>query len=312
MVVKGLFLFIIFGMQKLFKILILLVIFLPYINHHESVAGQPDSSSVYTKDNLLKVAPEYFKGSSYTGGDFYFWAPGEFNSLSASLITAKNLIGGGNHDQSILLAYGELNLDGEVREFNFPVESNVKELSLFVGLQDKISVTVSDPKGQQLSGDEFTHMFLKKIEQPSSGNWKIIVNGRGLYSISARSCCIARSLDAHGILDFYKFEIVRPNEDIHGGFFPIQGDPVSGKKELCRAKILGSSYQTAQFQFVTMDGQNLQIIDLNQNYPSADPEAFIGSCEIPQAPFRVKVTGEDIDGMPYQRFSLPLVQPSKK
>ncbi|MBI3601458.1 MAG: hypothetical protein HY209_00975 [Candidatus Omnitrophica bacterium] len=299
--------------KRLFNILILLVIFSLCLFSHESGAGQQDSSSVDTKDNLLKVAPEYFMGSSYTGGDFYFWAPGEFGSPSAASITAKNLIGGGNHDQSILLDYGEFNLKGEVREFNFPVEANVKKLSLFVGLQDKVSVTVSGPDGQKISGDEFKYMFLKTIQNPSSGNWKMIVNGRGLSSISVRACCVdgGRS-DVARIIDFYKFEIVRPNSDIHGGFFPIEDAPVVGKEELCSATILGKSYKTAQFQFVTMDGQNLQTVDLNQNYPSADPEAFIGSCKIPQVPFRVKVVGIDNNDMPYQRFSLPLIQPRGK
>ncbi len=298
-------------MRKELNTLIILSVILCLLCH-ESIAGQQASSSTHIKDNLLNVAPEYFMLSSYTGGDFFFWAPGEFGSPISSLITSKYLIGQGFHDQPILLNYGEMNLDGEVREFNFPVESNINELSFFIGLQDKILVTVSDPDGQKIPGDELSHMFLTKIQNPSSGSWKIIVNGRGLSSISVRACCVDNGKpDNTEILDFYKFEIVRPNEDIHGGFFPIEEDPIAGKNELCSAKILGKNYKTAQFEFVTVDGQTLQILDLHQNYPSADPEAFIGSCKIPQVPFRVKVSGLDYNGLPYQRFSLPLIQPRK-
>src|SRR5687767_9013647 len=75
---------------------------------------------------LLPVNADYFALASGTGGDFYFWAPGEFARSNVQLS-----LGG----DDVVLAYGRF--DAPRRSVAIPVESGVRELKVFAGAQRK-------------------------------------------------------------------------------------------------------------------------------------------------------------------------------
>src|SRR6266550_5416640 len=84
---------------------------------------------------LLKVDPVYFDLAANTGGDFYFWAPGEF---AASQVQVPL------HHEDVLLSYGAIEAK---KSFDIPVESGVKELTLFAGIQRKDLAVLVRPDG---------------------------------------------------------------------------------------------------------------------------------------------------------------------
>src|SRR5213592_1713205 len=84
---------------------------------------------------LLKIDPIYFDLAANTGGDFYFWAPGEFASSHLQVPV---------HHEDVVLSYGSI--EGE-KSFDIPVESGVKELTVFVGIQRKDLAVLVRPDG---------------------------------------------------------------------------------------------------------------------------------------------------------------------
>src|SRR5688572_33015276 len=98
--------------------------------------GQNAPPARHDARGLLPVNEEYFSMAAATGGDFYFWAPGEFGNP-----VALPLVGG----DEVVLAYGRF--DGTRRSIAIPVESGVRELTLFAGAQRKDRAVLVRPDG---------------------------------------------------------------------------------------------------------------------------------------------------------------------
>lgn len=237
------------------------------------------------------VDDAYIRGAMETGGQLFFI--GQFEvpvlfdlvepQLSGDLVTILSVQG---------------TLGGESRMFSIPVDSTVTRLLVSVAIDTKTSVTLRRPSGEVvtetdpdariasiLSGCIFT------LQGPVSGVWKVEIAGRGSYSVVA---------EGNSPIEFYRFDFVEPNPDIHGGFFPIPGQPLAGANVTGEATILGPT-ATANFKLVDQEGETVQLINLVQNFPSAARDHFLGMFTLPSVPFRVVVTGNDMGGVSYQR-----------
>lgn len=143
-----------------------------------TVASQ---SSAHDPKVMLKIAPEYFKNARATGGDFYFLAPGELTNLK--IMPSPH--------GAIFLEYGSLN--NESREFIINVDKYYKKISFLAGVQSKNSIALLRPnvktvtfKEPGVTMQELSHMLLVTIDKPEPGEWKMRVNGSGLFEVSAR------------------------------------------------------------------------------------------------------------------------------
>src|SRR5712692_1131118 len=74
---------------------------------------------------LLQINRQYFDLAANTGGDFYFWAPGEFAAARLQVPV---------HREDVLLSYGAIE---SKKVFEIPIESGVQEMTLFAGIQRK-------------------------------------------------------------------------------------------------------------------------------------------------------------------------------
>ncbi|MFA6955433.1 MAG: hypothetical protein WC538_06130 [Thermoanaerobaculia bacterium] len=248
-----------------------------------------------SSQGLLKVNRLYYDLSASTGGDFYFWAAGEFAAVAPIDIPT-----GG---EEVVLAYGTLS--GAKTVFEIPVESGARGLTIFCGIQRKDLAVIVRPDGSPARhGDpgvkiqSFQHMTIATVESPAPGSWKLELVGAGLYSISAK---LKAGTDAPS-LDSFEF-VERRGRPGHEGLFPIERTPKRGETLMARGETSGTISKVS-FSFVTGDGKPIARCPL-----TLQEGEWLGSCSVPAQPFRVTVAGVDGAGKPFRRIDSGLVTP---
>jgi hypothetical protein len=198
---------------------------------------------------------------------------------------------------AILLSSGELTTGSRV--FSVPVDSTVGQLVISVSMDTRTSISVRRPSGVLVHPSDpdahitdITSSRVITINQPNAGGWQVEIAGAGKFSVVA---------EGKSPLEFRRFDFVRPNQDIHGGFFPIPGQPIVGNLGTGEATILGA-FATTTFKLVSVEGDTIQNINLMRNFPNASPNHFIGMFNLPSVPFKVVATGTDPAGFQYQRM----------
>ncbi len=84
---------------------------------------EPPRQASYDQSGRLRINRDFFELSANTGGDFYFWAPGEFAASAAILRVPVT-------SDPIFLEYG--NSDKFVRSCKIPVDSGIGLLNVLV------------------------------------------------------------------------------------------------------------------------------------------------------------------------------------
>jgi len=248
---------------------------------------------------LLHVEPTYFELAAQTGGDFYFWAPGEFAGSGLQIPL---------HDEPVLLAYGRL--DSSRRSFDIPVESGVRTLTIFSGAQRKDRAVIVQPGGAVVADgtagvklQTFSHMTIATISSPAAGTWRIDFEGAGIYSVSAHLTASPQE-SAPQLVDF---DFVEPGgRPGHEGLFPIHRELVKGESILCELEV-GGATTAVQLSFVT--GDNKPIATVPMDSEPGDSKDFLGRCVVPTVPFRVVLSGRDAMGQAFRRTDSPLRTP---
>jgi hypothetical protein len=261
--------------------------------------GQRSQPLRIERGGLLQVEPTYFDMAAQTGGDFYFWAPGEFARAGVQIPLS------GEH---VLMAYGKL--DAPRRSFEVPVESGVRTLSIFSGAQRKDRAVIVRPGGAVLADgapgvklQTFSHMTIATIDSPTPGNWRIDFEGAGLYSISAN----VRAKPESDAVQLVEFKFVEMGGRLaHEGLFPIRRDLAKGESILCQLWISGTM-NPVQVSFVTGDNKPIGVVPMDAE--PGDPGHYLGRCVIPNQPFRVVVSGRDRMGQAFRRTQSPLRTP---
>ena len=261
--------------------------------------GQRSQPLRIERGGLLQVDPTFFDMAAQTGGDFYFWAPGEFARAGVQVPLPG---------EDVLLAYGKL--DAPRRSFEIPVESGVRTLSIFSGAQRKDRAVIVRPGGAVLADgapgvklQTFSHMTIATIDSPTAGNWRIDFEGAGLYSVSANVRAKAEA-DAVQIVEFEFVEM--GGRLAHEGLFPIQRGLAKGESILCKLWVSGTT-NPVQVSFVTGDDKPIGIVPMDAE--PGDGGHYLGRCVIPSQPFRVVVSGRDRMGQAFRRTQSPLRSP---
>src|SRR5512143_3548019 len=156
--------------------------------------NEPPRQPSYDQAGRLRINRDFFELSAATGGDFYFWAPGEFATSAAILKVPVT-------SDPILLDYG--NGGQFARSRKIPVDSGIGLLSVFVGAQRKDLVVLRRPDGRTTSANpafvaeqKFRHMTIITVEKPEPGMWKLEYGGAGNYAVSVRYSHRSRKHDA--------------------------------------------------------------------------------------------------------------------
>jgi hypothetical protein len=236
--------------------------------------------------------PTFIQAATATGGHFFFLQRSEdgivdqfINPLLAGNITRVMAQAGTAPASPTALA-------------SIPVDSTITQLDVAVTIDQPASMQLIRPSGVPVAPTDpdakvttFSVGSFFTISNPAVGQWNVSLAGTGNYSVTA---------DANTPLELRSFAFVQANTDIHGGYFPLQGQTIAGQPALGKAVMLGP-YSTAAFTLNDPSGNLLSSLSLAQNYPTAVPTDFIGSVTVPSGPFTVSVKGLDSAGHPYQR-----------
>ena len=274
---------------------------------------EPGPSAPAPKPSFVRIDPSFFATASATGGDFYFWEPGEFAAHAPIEIPPDG--------EPVLLAYGELEPGGHI-ELRAPLDSTIGRLSLFAGLQGNDGIEVVLPGGERLMPNgtavrvqQTRHMLIATIEDPSEGEIAIRLAGRGHYAVSLRAGRFPSSAaEAPDLIELDDFTWVAPGgRPGHEGLFPLEQDPAPRSKTMYRVKVSGSRRST---EVSLIDGSGRELARLQtdpapgtdepdaQREGNQDPdEERYGTATVPSVPFRVRARGLDQLGHPYQRLS---------
>jgi hypothetical protein len=260
--------------------------------------GQRPRAAPSDRFGLLEVNELYFDLAANTGGDFYFWAPGEF---------AKSNLQIPIHDEDVVLAYGRL--DGPTRNFSIPVESGAKTLTIFSGIQRKDIVSIIRPDGSVLAAgargaklQSFRYMTIATVDAPEPGAWRVVLSGAGKYAVTAH----VRAANDASAPGFNDFEFVQlGGRPAHEGWFPIQRDLRKGETIECSTEVSGR-VSGAEFAFVTRDDRLIASVPMQAE---ENGDNYFGRCQIPDIPFRVAVSGRDEQGRPFRRIESGLNTP---
>ena len=267
--------------------------------------NEPSRPPSYDKNGLIRINKDYFKLSADTGGDFYFWAPGEF-AASASVLRIPVT------SDPILLDYGT---GGSFTKSSpVPVDSGIALLTVFAGAQRKDAVVLHRPDGRTVaenpafvSEQNYRHMSIIAVEKPEPGIWSLDFSGAGHYAVSVRYSNGRGKTDAgrdEGI-DLIAIEFVEPGgRPGHEGLFPVKGKVRAGESRLCRIA-MGGAISDPTVEFVSRDDRVLGRMELEPLSPDSGGGLF-GTCVVPSVPFRTRVSGRDAHGYPFQRVTAPV------
>ena len=268
-----------------------------------ALAAQPDPGQLnrpqsLNAQGLVQVDPTFYELSAATGGDFYFWAPGEFASANLRIPLPG---------EAVALSYGRL--DAQPRRIAIPVESGATRLSVFAGAQRKDMAILIAPDGKPVRGNEagvdlqnFSHMNIVQVQAPAPGVWQLELRGAGLYSMSAQ-IAPARDREAPDVGDF---DYVEPGgRPGHEGLFPIDRDPRKGESIQCSLRISGR-VSGVEVAFVNGEGERIASVAMAPVEVDGD---YYGQCVVPGKPYRVRVSGYDALGKRFQRIESSLTTP---
>ncbi|MGZ5476542.1 MAG: hypothetical protein ACXW29_09665, partial [Thermoanaerobaculia bacterium] len=129
---------------------------------------------------LLQISREYYDVAASTGGDIYFWAPGE-------LATARLQVP--IYREGVVLTYGTLETK---KLFEIQIEWGVEEMTLFSAIQRKDLAVLIRPDGSVardrdpgIALQTFQHMLIATVTAPPAGVWRLELNGAGMYAVTA-------------------------------------------------------------------------------------------------------------------------------
>lgn len=243
------------------------------------------------------IDPAYIRGAAETGGQVFRLGPSEIPLLFD--VIKPQLKG-----NQVTIARRRVDLGtGGVDHIDSPVDGLMTALTIAVSVAEndvdaRHRLRLFRPDGSQVASTDagvrsitLSTGAVIHVEAPEPGLWRVEVEGYGPFTATVRG---------NSDLGFAQFDFVEPNPDIHGGFFALAGQPVTGRPSFGEAALVGPAVQ-ARFAFVGEQGNRLQDVALSREFPDANPEHFVGETGLPTVPFRLAVEGVDAAGHAFRR-----------
>ncbi|HEV2828164.1 MAG TPA: hypothetical protein VGW76_11240, partial [Pyrinomonadaceae bacterium] len=115
-------------------------------------------------------------------------------------------------------------------------------------------------------------------------------------------------------IQFYSFEFQRPYFGREGpNFTRLGAQPSAGVQYLVKGELFRQeAVASAKFELVPAGGRAIQLLHMWKSDNSLDHGQYLGFVKVPAQPFRVVVSGKDIDGKPYRRAYAQLFRPMNR
>lgn len=243
------------------------------------------------------IDPAYIRGAAETGGQVFRVQPYEIPNLFD--VIKPQLQG-----NQVTIARRRVDLGtGGTERITSPVDSTMTALTIAVSVAEnnvaaRHRIRVYRPSGAQVSSSELgvrsttlSTGAVFHVDAPEAGMWAVEIEGYGPFTATVRG---------NSDLALARFDFVDPNPDIHGGFYPLAGQPYVGGTSFGEASLVGPATD-AHFSFVDEQGSLLQNAVLTRGFPTANPEHFVGEVALPTVPFRLAVEGTDSAGHTFRR-----------
>jgi hypothetical protein len=126
-----------------------------------------------------------------------------------------------------------------------------------------------------------------------------------------RSVVMTRAATVPVQIDLYEFEFKEPYLGREGpSYSAIKGEPSRKAQQLAEARLSGQAgISTVQFEAIDASGNALKVLHLFKVNDALDDDEYLGFVDVPDQPFRVMVSGQDINGAAYQRVYDRLFRP---
>jgi hypothetical protein len=171
---------------------------------------------VKNERGLLQINRQYFDLAANTGGDFYFWGPGEF--ATARLQVPLPGI-------PVVLSYGSME---SKKVFEIPIESGVQQLMLFAGVQRKDLAVLLRPDGTPFQdGQVFQHMLIATIPAPPAGVWHLELYGEGTYAVTVHVKPADDGPHFHFDINECRAVVTNASKDVQLSFVALDGSLIA-------------------------------------------------------------------------------------
>lgn len=204
--------------------------------------------------------------------------------------------------QYVTIISGEL-AAGQSREVLLPLEPGILRLEFVLRFTGSVEMAVLDAVGRPLDpalppvqAQEVAGRRSLMLWDPRPGTWKVRLEGEGSYTFAAL---------VQGELYFCCGYLVTPT-----GMHPLNR-VTTGRGRRYRLQVYLSGFQMDRLDLQLVDGQGRGIapVSFRQNDLSS-LTGLLALLEVPDRPFRVRATGVDLSGKPFQRVLFPILQPA--
>jgi len=197
-------------------------------------------------------------------------------------------------------------LTSSTRNFDVPVDSVTDKITFTFSVDNKgTALVLRQPNGHEagagapgVTDTELNCGRVIAVVKPRAGVWHAEISGTGTFWLKAQ---------AQTDIDFIKAEFVesggRPG---HEGLFPIQGQPIVGQRATLRVWVSAAQTRTAEVALISSEGNVLRSLHLEPLNADRKSLELTGEVMLPTVPFRIALTGRDVEGVSYQRLNAPL------
>jgi hypothetical protein len=130
-------------------------------------------------------------------------------------------------------------------------------------------------------------------------------------TFAQQSVVLTRGPTQPARIDLYAFEFQEPYFGREGpSYAPTKSEPSKRAQQLAKARLLGQGgVSTVKFEAIDASGNALTVLYLFKVTDALDDDGYWGFVDVPNQPFRVMVSGQDISGAPYRRVFDHLFRP---
>lgn len=204
--------------------------------------------------------------------------------------------------QYITILAGEL-AEGRSREILLPLEPGILRIEFVLRYTGSVQMTVLDAVGRPLDpalppvqAQEVAGRRSLQLWDPRPGSWKVRLEGEGAYTFAVL---------VQGELYFCCGYLVTST-----GMHPLNRVTVGrGRRYRLQVYLSGFQMDRLDLQLVDTQGREITPVSFRQNDLSSLTGLLV-LLEVPDHPFRVRATGIDLSGKPFQRVLFPIVQPT--